>query len=1083
MSFCQPRKLGPLATAAVLLVLGSNPASAQYFGRNKVNYRTFDFDILKTEHFDVYYYSEESDAIPTAARMAERWYTRLSRVLNHELAGRQPLIMYASHPHFEQTNAIQGDLDESTGGVTESVKRRIVLPFSGSLAETDHVVGHELVHAFQYDIMGRSRVGGSVAMRMPLWFIEGMAEYLTIGPIDPHTSMWMRDAVRSGKELPDLAHLAEYRYFPYRWGHSLWSYVGERWGDRAIGELLKAVSRGIEMEQAFSAVLGVPTDSLARDWHRALRAQSDRVGGQPPTALVKPLIGSTGDRGVYNLAPSLSPDGRQVMFLSERDLFSIELYLADAHTGRISRRVTRTAVDPHLQSLQFVSGAGSWSPDNRQFAFATVRNGRSAIQVIDVASGQTRRQYSVREIGEIWTLSWSPDGRSIAFSALAGGHTDLFSIDLHSGSVRRWTNDLPADLQPAWSPDGKSIAFITERFAPIENLSHGHLRLALLDIPDGSVHLLPSLPNSKHLNPQWSPDGRALYCIAAPGGIPNLVRLELESQTWTQITNVGTGVSGLTATSPAISVSRTGDRMVFAAYENGAYSIFALDSLSTRGQPLVFGADSLAAWILPPDYPDFAVTNTVRALPESLDIGLPPAGEQALNDPNDVQDPPFAGSPSYARSAPTDTVDFRTRMQPITSERGEVQSMLEDPEEGLVDTTGFEQTGYRPSLSLDKVSQVGIGFGVGGGSVSGGGGATLYWSDMLGDHNLATYLEISSDGGNFLNNVAAVLDYRNLRRRWNWGVELSQVPYLTRGLEYNVVQLPDGSQGTQEDVALIWQVERRALGTVAYPFDRIRRIEFAGGFRSVGFESELTTRLYDGSGRLVSETTGGFYADPEALDMGVGIVALVHDNSLFGGTSPVLGSRGRIELDVYAGDLVYNSFLLDLRHYVMPMRPLTLAGRALTFGRYGPDAESPLMSSLFLGYPSLVRGYDQESFRVSECEDPTGFGPCESWDRLFGSRLAVANVEARLPVFGPLGVLRSAMMPPVELAAFFDVGSAWGMGDDPTYRNGQQNVVSSHGVAMRMNLFGFLIAEMDLVHPNDRPQKGWYWQFSFQPGF
>jgi hypothetical protein len=689
----------------------------------------------------------------------------------------------------------------------------------------------------------------------------------------------------------------------------------------------------------------------------------------------------------------------------------------------------------------------------------------------------------VREVGEIWTLSWSPDGRQIAFSALAGGHTDLFSIDLASGAVRRWTNDLPADLQPAWSPDGTGIAFVSERYSSLETLEHGELQLALLKVEDASIELLPKLPGAKHLNPQWAPDGWSIYCVASPDGISNIVRLDIETETWHQITNVGTGVSGLTATSPAFSVARTADRLVFAAYEAGVYGLFALDSLSRRGSPVIPATDRVGASIFPPDYPDFEVTGTVRGIPESLQFVPPGSPPAAVNepgmeptDPDDPQSTPFSFTPER------DTVDFRSRMEPVASERGEVQSLLADPREGLVDTTGFEHGPYHASLSLDKVSQVGLGFGVGGGGVSGAGGATLYWSDMLGDQNLATFLQVSSDGGNFLNNVAAVVAYRNLRRRWNWGLELSQIPYLTRTLSYDVVELPGGGNGTREESALIWQVERRALASVAYPFDRIRRIEFGGGYRNVGFESELTTRIYDSSGRLISETTGGFFANPEELHMGVGIVALVHDNSYFGGTSPVIGSRGRVELEGYAGDLTYNGFLFDLRHYVMPARPLTLAGRILHFGRYGDDAQSTLLSPLFLGYPTLVRGYDQESFRLEECDDPSGFS-CEAWDRLFGSRIAVANVEARLPVFGPLGIVRSAMVPPIELAAFFDAGSAWSIGDEPTYRNGSRNIVTSHGVGMRVNLFGFLIAEMDLVHPNDRPVKGWYWQFSFQPGF
>src|SRR5262249_13789086 len=100
-------------------------AEAQYFGRNKVRYEAFAFQILQTEHFDLYYYPEEQEAAQLAARMAERWYTRLSQVFRHQLRRRQPIILYASHPHFVQTNAIPGELSEGTGGVTEVLKRRV----------------------------------------------------------------------------------------------------------------------------------------------------------------------------------------------------------------------------------------------------------------------------------------------------------------------------------------------------------------------------------------------------------------------------------------------------------------------------------------------------------------------------------------------------------------------------------------------------------------------------------------------------------------------------------------------------------------------------------------------------------------------------------------------------------------------------------------------------------------------------------------------------------------------------------------------------------------------------------------------
>src|SRR5436190_20646146 len=142
----------PACLLASLLV--ASPASGQYFGRNKVQYRTFKFQILQTEHFDLYYYPEEQEAAQVASRISERWYARLSRFFDHQLRGRQVLILYAAPAHFRQTNAIEELVGEGTGGVTESLRRRIVVPMAGSLADTNHVIGHEIVHAFQFDITG-----------------------------------------------------------------------------------------------------------------------------------------------------------------------------------------------------------------------------------------------------------------------------------------------------------------------------------------------------------------------------------------------------------------------------------------------------------------------------------------------------------------------------------------------------------------------------------------------------------------------------------------------------------------------------------------------------------------------------------------------------------------------------------------------------------------------------------------------------------------------------------------------------------------------------------------------------------------
>ena len=344
------------AAAFILMVCLPAIAYAQYFGRNKVQYRSFKFQILKTEHFDLYYYPEEEPAAQIAARMAERWYTRLSRFFDHQLHSRQVLILYAAPAQFRQTNAVEGLIGEGTGGVTEALKRRIVLPMSGSLADSNHVIGHELVHAFQFDITGtdpRDTGEGSAPgiLQYPLWFVEGMAEYLSLGPVDAQTAMWMRDAALREK-LPGIKDLDKPEYFPYRWGHAFWAFVGAKFGDRAVASLVRSAANPRFDLIGLARQLGTDPDTLTADWHHAIYASTQAALEDRPQLESEPrrAISQASGAGRFNIGPRLSPDGRQVAFFSERDRFSIELYLADTETGRITRKLIKSATEEFMRT-------------------------------------------------------------------------------------------------------------------------------------------------------------------------------------------------------------------------------------------------------------------------------------------------------------------------------------------------------------------------------------------------------------------------------------------------------------------------------------------------------------------------------------------------------------------------------------------------------------------------------------------------------------------------------------------------------------------------------------------------------------
>jgi Tol biopolymer transport system component len=1017
--------------AVCALAIGIAPASAQYFGRNKVQYKNLRFQVLKTEHFDIYYYPEERDGIEIAARMAERWHARLERLFEHQLRGRQPLVLYGSHPDFEQTNAIEGELSEGTGGVTEPLRRRIVLPLGGPLADTDHVIGHELVHAFQFDITTPQNAppGQNGAERLPLWFIEGMAEYLSLGPVDPNTAMWMRDAARQdadGKEkLPTIDDLNNPKYFPYRWGQALWAYIGGRYGDDTVHRMLAMAAAAGDYKVAFEKVLGVKGKELSADWQAAIRSTYEPILARttPPAEIGTLVIKADRTLGSdLNIGPAISPDGKWIAFLSTRSIFSTDLFIADAATGKITHKLTSTATDPHFNSIEFIYSAGAWDPTSQKIAVSTVVSGRAALAVFSAQNGDKLQEIPLAGVDELFNPTWAPDGHAVCFTGMSAGLTDLYIYDFGASKLQRLTHDAFADVQPAWSPDGRRIAFATDRFSSnLTTLAIGDYHLAVIDPNTGAIEQVRAFTSGKNINPQWTPDGRALLFISDRDGIPNLYRVTVDGGDVAQLTKVGTGISGITSTSPALSVSSRTGLAAFSVYENGKYDIYT----TMANEPIAPGTAGDNAAVLPP----------------------------------------------------------RDR------KASDVQALLANPTLGLPTATPYQTTAYKPSLSLEGVSQPTIAVGASRFGAAIGGGIAFQFGDMLGDQTLVTVVQVNSGTGlsnDFsLKNTAAEAMYFNAAHRWNWGLIGGQVPYLSGG--FNSIAGTIGGEPVQQDQTVLFrQTEQSGAAIVAYPFNRAQRIEFQGGLTRLSFDQIVQTTIFSlNTGQLLADNTETT-AITSPLTLANTSAALVYDTSNFGATSPVSGQRYRLEVAPTFGSINFTNLLADYRRYFMPAPFYTIAARALHYGRYGSGGEDPRLFPLFLGYPNLIRGYDVNTFDATECVPTTPTAnDCPAFDRLIGSRLLVGNLELRFPLLRPFGASQRMYGPvPVEVAFFTDAGVAWNQGESPSFGgSGSRRGVGSAGVTFRVNLLGFAVGQFDFSHPFQRPGRGWIFQFNLSPGF
>ena len=431
-----------------------------YFGQNKIQYRDFDWHVLKGAHVDVYYYPAEERIARVALSYAEESYTYLEQRLNHRVGPRIPLIVYASHSDFEQTNVLPFVPPEGVLGVTEYMKRRVTLPFRGSYAEFRHTLRHELVHVFQlslesqqFALYPRGRRAG-----LPLWFTEGMAEYLSSDQ-ESRDEMVVRDLVVGGN-MPTIAQLsAIYSPIVYPLGGELHRFLGSRYGAWRLNLLYASLWKYGSFEEALRGVYGKPSSQLTREWHYDLRERYfPAVANRRPI----PLAGrQLADLAIKPVAVPRADGGVDVAYLSPRSGYT-NIYTRPLDGPARTRTVVKGERSPEFESFH----AFSSRLDTRDgvLLFASKYGDRDALFFWDIKKDRVVGRYQFDQLVGITSPAWSPEGRRVAFSGLSlGGISDLYVLDLTSGRLTRITDDRYEDTDPTWLPGGASLVFSSDR--------------------------------------------------------------------------------------------------------------------------------------------------------------------------------------------------------------------------------------------------------------------------------------------------------------------------------------------------------------------------------------------------------------------------------------------------------------------------------------------------------------------------------------------------------------------------------------------------------------------------------------------
>ncbi|MEL6720196.1 MAG: hypothetical protein AAFP82_15905, partial [Bacteroidota bacterium] len=709
------------------------------------------------------------------------------------------------------------------------------------------------------------------------------------------------------------------------------------------------------------------------------------------------------------------PNGRYMIFLSEKNLFSTDIFLADTRSGEIIRTVASATKDGHIDDYSFLESAAAWSPNSREFAFVAVSRGNNILIIKDL-EGKTIDEFEIEGVPAFSNPTWSPDKRSIVVSGTVDGQLDLYQVNLKSKKVTQLTNDKYAELTPTWSLDGGEIVFATDQLSYENGRTAGKFKhnIAVLDVFNLSKRQLKFFPNANNLNPVYDNSGDILF-LSDRDGYRNLYKYETTSSKVYQMTDLLTGISGITPYAPAISVTRSEkrDRVVYSHYQKNGYTIYRADQ------------DAF---------------DTTEVDPQAVDM------------------------------TPAILLQVNSKAPQIVENNF---AKIDETEEQI---TEVQEIDYQAKFKLDFITgSTGVGVGTSnlfGPTTGAAGGVSAIFSDVLGNNQLFGSATLNGE----LTDAAGAFAYINRKNRITWGASISHMPFRSGRFrpsrldnldlgndntiqvirdEIDIVRVFEDRVGVFAQLPFSQSVRLEAGASYSFYYDRVDRI--SNIYQAIPVGNDLFRGQFIGQDREKIEDDNNFNTNFLTLN-----AALVGDNSYFGIASPVQGWRYNFGVSQYVGGFNLTNVNLDYRHY-WRLQPFTLAAQIKHEGRYGKDANA--FFPVYLGFPWNIRGFNDrevENILLQNEIDP---------NILVGSKALVSKFEIRVPFTGPkqLALLKSKFLF-TELALFSDIGVVWNTFDDfnrdlaspgigDTNLQAFSRPLMTAGVSLRANVFGALIVE------------------------
>ncbi|MGK9476607.1 peptidase MA family metallohydrolase [Melioribacter sp. OK-6-Me] len=971
------------------------------FGQNKVQYKTYDWYYIQTKHFDIYFAGGGETVAEFTASAAEDALQRIEDDFNYQINNRIILIIYNSHNDFQETNVTDEYTGQGVGGFTEPFKNRVVIPFEGSYEKFRHVIHHELVHAVMQDLYFggsiQNIISKGITLQLPHWFMEGTAEYFSQG-WETYTDMFIRNAIIS-EVLPDIQGLSG--YLGYRGGQSVFKYIADTYGREKLGELINKIQGLGSLEAAMKASLGIDLEELNERWKKSLKKDywPDIANYKDPDEFAKRLTDNEKQYGFYNTSPALSPQGDKIAFISDRDIF-LDVYIMDAIEGKIIKKVVESGKTADFEELNILYPSLTWAPDNIHIALSTKSKGYDVISVINTETGEVE-ELPFRLPG-IESVDWSRDGKKIAFSAHNEKQSDIYCYDFDKKQLINVTNDIFSDTDPKWTPDARKIIFSSDRREYINpdmipsdfmmsNHNYSQLDLYIVDVDSYKIDRITDWDLSNERYPELSPDGKEILFISDRNGINNIYRKKIVPDSTESIVKIKAyPITNSLCEVSQPSISYDGKKLVFTALYKQGYNLFMLNN--------PFDIHPASDSLKPTKFMESLFRKDVFVLSDSLEIDSLNLTKETEPDSTDNRTTPKFFIGQYKEKEDKDTTSYDLSRYVFgkidANDTTQVIARQKLFTEKLDDEGNFLVNRYKVNFTPDLI-YANAGYSTLYGLL---GTTVLSFSDVLGNHRLIGITSLQVD----LKNSDYGLAYYYLEKRLDFGIEAfhtARFLYRTTFFGYELYRF-------------------RNLGLVtsfSYPLNRFYRID--GSFSVMN---------------VTAENLDNYYEPVDKSTYTVPAVSFVHDNSLWGYTSPIEGTRYSITLFGNAG--LFNtrqsfySINWDYRKYFRFFFDNSFAIR-LSGGYSGGGNPQ----RFFMGGTEnwINRSFATQDVPVESAADFAFLSPAMpmrgyDYAEQIGTKYSLLNLELRMPLIrylltGPLPLFFQNILG----TAFLDAGTAW----------------------------------------------------------